>query len=162
MTSCSRCGETKDPSSFYKDRGRPRRECKDCTSAIRRDHYEANRGRLVDSARHHRRLGGPRERHRERYATDPEYRSRSVAKVTNRYHASRAGTGDVTPEEWTAILDRHDYRCAYCCAPWEHMDHKVPLSRGGEHAPHNVIPSCADCNLSKGAKPLEVFLAVPR
>lgn len=36
-----------------------------------------------------------------------------------------------------------------------HLDHVVPLSRGGSHTPDNVAWACAPCNLSKGAKPLE-------
>lgn len=33
-----------------------------------------------------------------------------------------------------------------------HMDHVVPLSRGGENTFINVVASCKHCNLSKGAK----------
>jgi hypothetical protein len=33
-----------------------------------------------------------------------------------------------------------------------HADHVVPLSRGGDHSPENVVICCAKCNLHKGAK----------
>jgi 5-methylcytosine-specific restriction endonuclease McrA len=42
--------------------------------------------------------------------------------------------------------------CLYCGAPSEHIDHIVPLSRGGRHSIGNLTGSCAPCNLSKGAK----------
>jgi 5-methylcytosine-specific restriction endonuclease McrA len=35
-----------------------------------------------------------------------------------------------------------------------HLDHVHPLSRGGADAEHNIVPACARCNLSKGAKTL--------
>jgi len=36
-----------------------------------------------------------------------------------------------------------------------HVDHKVPLSRGGAHRPSNLAIACDTCNISKGAKTLE-------
>lgn len=42
--------------------------------------------------------------------------------------------------------------CLYCGAPSEHIDHIVPLSRGGRHSIGNLTGACKSCNLSKGAK----------
>lgn len=33
-----------------------------------------------------------------------------------------------------------------------HIDHYVPLSKGGRHIIENLVVSCPKCNLSKGAK----------
>ena len=44
------------------------------------------------------------------------------------------------------------YACVYCSKPYEHADHVIPLSRGGTHTLTNLVPACADCNLSKGAR----------
>jgi 5-methylcytosine-specific restriction endonuclease McrA len=33
-----------------------------------------------------------------------------------------------------------------------HVDHVIPLARGGSNNPENLVISCAPCNLSKGAK----------
>jgi 5-methylcytosine-specific restriction endonuclease McrA len=39
---------------------------------------------------------------------------------------------------------------------WEgvnaHLDHVLPIARGGVHCVDNLRPACAPCNLSKGAK----------
>jgi 5-methylcytosine-specific restriction endonuclease McrA len=47
-------------------------------------------------------------------------------------------------------------RCTYCGAvtSWErgHIDHVVPLARGGGNDRGNIVWSCAFCNRSKGAK----------
>ena len=55
----------------------------------------------------------------------------------------------------TQLLARIDYYggCCYLCreAPWEHVDHVIPLARGGTNWPANLRPACASCNLSKGA-----------
>lgn len=79
--------------------------------------------------------------------------------VAARKRAIRRGaerTGTLIPDEWQEVLEYCNYKCVYCGAPWEHMDHFVPLSKGGEHTKENVVPACAPCNLSKKDKdPLE-------
>jgi 5-methylcytosine-specific restriction endonuclease McrA len=45
-------------------------------------------------------------------------------------------------------------RCVYCEAPAEHLDHVVPLSRGGRDILSNVVPACAPCNLDKASQTL--------
>lgn len=40
-----------------------------------------------------------------------------------------------------------------------HLEHIIPIVAGGAHSKENVAVSCAHCNLSKGAKPLDEFLA---
>ncbi len=48
------------------------------------------------------------------------------------------------------------YVCAYCSTrPLElaevHLDHRLPISRGGINHPQNLAVCCARCNMSKGA-----------
>lgn len=48
--------------------------------------------------------------------------------------------------------------CAYCGSDGPlHLDHVVPLARGGLHTPSNLAPACQRCNLSKSAKPVEAW-----
>ena len=45
--------------------------------------------------------------------------------------------------------------CAYCIGPLYgagHQDHVFPVSRGGAHAPYNIVWACEPCNLRKGSK----------
>jgi 5-methylcytosine-specific restriction endonuclease McrA len=55
----------------------------------------------------------------------------------------------LTHDEWLALLAQHEERCAYCGAPYESIDHVVPLSRGGANVADNVVPACLSCNGSK-------------
>lgn len=54
------------------------------------------------------------------------------------------------------IVARDKSRCHLCgkaCRDEEiHLDHLIPLSRGGTHAPENLRVACAKCNLEKGAR----------
>jgi 5-methylcytosine-specific restriction endonuclease McrA len=49
-----------------------------------------------------------------------------------------------------------DNRCAYCgCTGDLHIEHVVPISKGGPHAMGNIIPACKTCNFSKAAHEAE-------
>ncbi|KDA05563.1 HNH endonuclease [Microbacterium sp. CH12i] len=83
-----------------------------------------------------------RERFRQKEA------KRRALKVSN-------GAFQVTERDVLRLVARFDHRCAYCATPFTsrfHLDHIVPLARGGHHAIGNLAPACPDCNLSKGKR----------
>lgn len=84
------------------------------------------------------------------------YRSLPPDKRHTLTHKRRAETYGVVHEEYsrTAILERWGHACAYCGAHATHLDHVEPLSKGGSDTESNIVPACAPCNLSKGAKTL--------
>ena len=50
------------------------------------------------------------------------------------------------------VLERDGHRCRYCGAPATHVDHLVPVVRGGTDDPENLAAACPTCNLEKGAR----------
>ncbi|WP_412775182.1 HNH endonuclease [Streptomyces platensis] len=58
------------------------------------------------------------------------------------------------PYRRAEIFASYANECVYCGAPAEHIDHVVPISKGGADAAHNLLPACAPCNLSKSDKSL--------
>lgn len=57
------------------------------------------------------------------------------------------------------VLGRDDHTCEYCGAKATHVDHVYPVSRGGSNDLDNLVAACAPCNMSKGAKTPEEWLA---
>lgn len=54
------------------------------------------------------------------------------------------------PEDLWIHWDDEDLYCCVCCGgPFEHLDHNVPLIRGGSHTLDNLVPLCESCNTSK-------------
>ncbi|MCU0259943.1 MAG: HNH endonuclease [Ilumatobacteraceae bacterium] len=47
------------------------------------------------------------------------------------------------------VFARDDYRCQYCGAHADSIDHVLPRSRGGPHTWENVAAACRRCNLAK-------------
>jgi hypothetical protein len=56
------------------------------------------------------------------------------------------------------VFKRDSFTCQYCGrkAPEVtlHVDHVVPVSKGGQNDISNLVTACQDCNLGKGARPL--------
>jgi hypothetical protein len=73
-----------------------------------------------------------------------------------RHRAVAVGTPvvDFSLSDWKALLEQHGHRCAYCGVEGMLLliEHRTPLSRGGDHTSANIVPACESCNLSKGAK----------
>jgi 5-methylcytosine-specific restriction endonuclease McrA len=84
------------------------------------------------------------------------YRSLPPDKRHELTHKRRAKAYGVEHKAYsrTEILARWRHRCAYCNGVATHLDHVQPLSKGGADEESNIVPACAPCNLSKGAKTL--------
>ena len=104
-----------------------------------RDLYWATRPRQLETSRAWRRANPDK-----RYAQSINRRGRKF---------NNPGFVEVTDWEWRRRVGRNDYRCTYCGERPDKlvMEHVIPLSRGGRHAPGNVTPACVDCNGAKGA-----------
>lgn len=63
----------------------------------------------------------------------------------------------MTPELRHQIMERDGYTCQICGKYMPdgadiHIDHIIPVSKGGKTVPGNLQVLCAKCNLSKGAQ----------
>lgn len=115
----------------------------------------------------------------KRYNKDPEsYRARGRAT----YHKNKApyiingrkrqmreivAEGVFTSTDLDAIYTAQCGCCVYCGREIDrtiprsvHIDHIIPLSRGGSNWPQNLALTCPRCNLSKGNKLLSEWQAL--
>jgi 5-methylcytosine-specific restriction endonuclease McrA len=110
-----------------------------------------------------------REEARERYASDREkYQSRNKAwkkanpdklKAQDFRRRARMSGGTLTASEIKAIVAQDCFWCGTDCAQDYHLDHIVPLSKGGRNSRCNIAVSCPSCNLQKGSKDLSDWLS---
>lgn len=84
--------------------------------------------------------------------------SRCKRKRAKRIRRARThgAAGTWTWSEFMRIARRFGYACAYCGTKPERLDpdHVLPLARGGQDSPTNLLPACAPCNSSKCAMTL--------
>lgn len=88
------------------------------------------------------------------------WKKRNPDKVLSTCAKRRAAKSNllVEPVSRAVVWDRDDGMCHICGQPanrnnW-HLEHIIPLSRGGEHSYDNTAVRHPRCNLSKGAKRL--------
>jgi 5-methylcytosine-specific restriction endonuclease McrA len=68
-----------------------------------------------------------------------------------RKYALKSGKIDIV--DWQAMLERFNYRCAYCGSAEDiTQDHIIPLSKGGANVIENIQPLCRTCNSRKRDK----------
>lgn len=73
---------------------------------------------------------------------------------------NRCAEGAHTAADIRKLEKMQRMKCAYCRSCLKggyHLDHIVPLALGGTNWAHNLQLLCQTCNLSKGAKPPELF-----
>jgi hypothetical protein len=64
----------------------------------------------------------------------------------------------VSVRDWERMVARYRGCCATAAeGRAAHMDHVVPLAKGGRHAIGNVLPACGRCNVRKHAMFLSVW-----
>lgn len=92
-----------------------------------------------------------------RYMIDESFRLYHRSKSKRRKAQQRGSTTlMLSPDQlWRRWLE-FDHRCAYCGTNGDlHMEHVIPISKGGEHHLGNIVPACQRCNYSKRAAPVE-------
>jgi 5-methylcytosine-specific restriction endonuclease McrA len=93
------------------------------------------------------------------YQTKPELRLYTRQKSKRRKALERGSVGiQVKGCQIAKRFAEFSHCCAYCGATGDlHIEHVIPISKGGTHVLSNVVPACQPCNYSKRAKDAETW-----
>lgn len=131
--------------------------------AYRAAWYAANRERIIEKRRaeYPTRRGANIASAKAWAEANPE-KAREHFRMARRKRRARAkdAGGTHTAADLASILKAQGNRCAYCrCSlarAEKHVDHVIPLARGGSNGRENLQYLCRPCNQSKSAKdPIE-------
>lgn len=89
------------------------------------------------------------------------------AQAQQRRRARKLGTAvePITTEQLTKLLEAQRNCCQYCdssLSSEKHLEHRVPLARGGHHVLANLCWSCPTCNRKKGTKTAAEFMGLDK
>lgn len=139
---CTNCKNDRLLSDFYKTKKTKsglRSECKFCE----KEYYILNIQKKLEYGKEYSKIYCKTEK--------------GIAKSKND-GAKRRGNfkkGNVTSEEMIN-LQKNAITCYWCNIKLhnkvKHIDHYIPISKGGKHTLSNLVVSCANCNLKKSAK----------
>lgn len=146
FTSCGYC------TTCSRERAEQQRER---LSAYYKARYEAKKPELLAKMRRH---NSSISAKRVQDACDWAKRNPAKRKAISRqYKAKRRAqegegiTGGVL-SAWTDAMPKVCFYCGCDCAAGFHVDHFIPLAKGGTHVLTNLRMSCPGCNLRKSAK----------
>lgn len=144
---CCRCRCFKSLNDFSNNRAKKdglQKECKSCRSEQKKVYQNKNKEAI--------------SKQKKVYRQTDIYK----ASLKNTQHKRRTQTnqGDITSNQ-ILELQQNAKVCYWCNTSLKnkviHIDHYIPLSKGGEHTLSNLVVSCPSCNMSKGAKDPQQF-----
>ena len=121
----------------------------------RKRYYETHKDEI--KAKEHKRFSENKERsallHRIWRKSHKEY----SAIWARRYRARKfSAEGSHSIKDVSLILKNQSYKCWWCGKSVKskkyHVDHIIPLSKGGSDNAANLCIACPECNMSKGSK----------
>lgn len=114
----------------------------------------------VEQRRYWRENLGMQSRHMRQHKTDLSWLNYQLNPQLRAYHREKSKrrkakmrgnvTAQVSAQEIRRRFEQFDGLCAYCGEKGDlHIEHFIPLSKGGTHTLGNIVPACPKCNYSK-------------
>lgn len=150
---CAKCREWKPIAEFVKGvGGLPHSYCKPCSS----EWFAGRRNTPPEK----------KKEYRPAFRLSPEQKAENKRAANHMQHQARRAAGE-KPHKFDIqqLMCAQDARCAYCrelLSGRYHIDHKLPVSRGGTNDLANLHITCPRCNMRKGAMTHEEFLVSKR
>ena len=162
---CRKCDQTKRIEEFHRDASRSSGHsstCKSCVNSRRRAHSADSPERRTELSRKSLEYNRQHKEQLAEYMTKYRKTEKYLTRLRNVNAARRARKksvdhGCVTSADISYLLT---LPCTYCSAQAEHVDHYIPLARGGAHCRTNLRPACVACNSAKRDKMPETWLEI--
>jgi len=152
---CGSCHTFKKSSLFRKNKNRYDGldgMCKECRNTKARKRYKINPEPKRAYMKNRNSLGYAK--YNRKYYLKRKETGKKRATDLNRRALKKNAKGKITKAIIQELLLESNGLCFYCKQVIEkyHIDHYIPLSKGGSNEKSNLKISCPTCNLKKGSK----------
>lgn len=152
-----------------KQRKKYRELNQDIIKIKKKEYYEANKekDKLRKKQKYWDNVEVEREKSRRYYSNHKEQwaKYRENRRIERRIEAINRKRGKlslskINKSDIENLLLSQNQRCFYCnhILIEKHIEHIIPLSKGGDHKLYNIVLSCPSCNLKKSNKMPEIFI----
>lgn len=174
---CTHCNEKKNIHNFYKrGNGGFYGECKECHNnkikiyveenkdvvlSRKRSYYKRTRDQQLAYFKEYNLLNSEKNvtRAKEWVKNNPEKaRINALLARQRRLAKENKVKSNFTREDWKNCKEfftnqKGNVECAYCNKEMKNatQDHFIPLNKGGNYTPNNILPVCRSCNSQKSA-----------
>jgi len=168
---CTKCNKEKSLKYFSRDKAGKyglASRCKECRIIISKEYRIKNKKDISERRKKFYKENSKRliQEKRDYYNTESGRQIRRINNAKRRALSETTADGTITKESLQLLLNRQDNRCHECNEKLDfitprkvHLDHHIPLSKGGTHSIENVVYLCQQCNMKKGSKmPTELLL----
>lgn len=169
---CRSCNKILHHSNFHKDKSKSDGlcpYCKECKNHKGRELYKKDPDKKKKSVKEYMKRTGEYYRYKpynpQYYSSDKSKLKKKVRDLKRRVQIRGNDDFKITSRVVQDILDNSNGKCNYCgkdCKENYHIDHIIPVSRGGGNNIDNLCLSCPSCNWSKGNKTAEEFIKYRR
>lgn len=135
--------------------------CNKRSRAYHRKTYMVNRERIIKATKEYA-IAHPqiRRKCRQNWERNHPEKYKAHNKASNTARKARMRGAKIGCKRVNALISEWrlepDFECSYCNHRFQttvlHIDHIIPISKGGTHSVDNICRSCPSCNMSKGSK----------
>lgn len=137
------------------------KENKEHLLLLQKEYYNKNKENILEKSKEYRIKN--KDKIQKRMIDYSKTVSYKISKRTSNHlrNTKIRATNDKTINKQSLIelMNRQNNRCYYCNTDLDitkkfsvHLDHFIPINKGGTHSIDNVVWSCKKCNLSKHSK----------
>ena len=160
---CSKCKELKQLSEYHRDSSKwdgLHGFCKACTKIENSKTYYKDPKKKYEKVLDYQRRTGLIKKYKP---YNPNYYSSEISKEKKRARDLKRRVlkknadldYEITYSDIEYLKNKYNNKCVYCgkdCSNLYHIEHKIPLSKGGTNRIDNLAISCPTCNYKKNDK----------
>ena len=166
---CPSCHDIKPIVDFHKDKSKSDglcAYCKDCKRKKDKTIYMENPDKKKLSVKEYMKKTGQYYKYKPYnpayYSSEESKKKKRARDLKRRLLLKNNSEYLITSDDISGVIEKYEGLCVYCgvmCIDNYHIDHKLPVSKGGGNNLDNLALSCPGCNWSKNDKTSEEFIA---